>query len=201
MVPRVATTVEIPSRPRRARVEIDAHSLYVSAADGQWTEMPLAGARAIARDAACDARFVRHVSIRSAAGRVDLITPPERGAIAPRAARLPGVPRSSIIVDADDCDTVEAWVRTGGGLSGRTIAELARLARIATPQFAIAIGECAAYVAAELTWQRLGPMRGGGTFQQVLGPLEREARRSPRAAEALLAAMSRGAVLEPYVGR
>jgi hypothetical protein len=41
-------------------------------------------------------------------------------------------------------------------------------------------------------------MRGGGTFVQMLQPLEQAARTSQRANEALVAAMSRGALLEPY---
>jgi len=194
------TSIEPPLVPRRARIELDACSLYLSTEDwdGVWDEVALAGARVYARDATCNLRFVRHVSVRTRARRVDLITPPAEGAIAPRAARLPGVPHGALIVEGAVWDTVCAWVRSGGGLSGRTIHELARLACLATSQFAIAVGECIAHVAAEMTWQRLGPMRGGGAFLQVLKPLEDAARTSPRANEALAAALSFGAVLEPY---
>jgi hypothetical protein len=108
------------------------------------------------------------------------------------------VPRASFIVAGAVWDTVVGWIRGGGRLGGRTIVELARLACVATPTFAIAIGECVAHVAAELTWERLGPMRGGGSFVQMLQPLEEAAAGSPRAAEALVAAMARGAALEPY---
>jgi hypothetical protein len=194
----VPTSVEVPYRPVRAQVELDSHSLYLSTEDELWDEVPLHGARVFARDASCESRFVRHVMVRTHHQRVDLITPPERGAIAPRAARLPGVPKASRIVEPAVWDTVSSWIRSGGGLSGRTIHELARIASIATSQFAIAVGECVAHVAAELTWQRLGPMRGGGTFVQMLQPLEQAARTSQRANEALVAAMSRGALLEPY---
>jgi len=198
MANEAAAAVEVQAQPTRALVELDAHSLYLSTSGGGWEEVCLEGARVSSRDASCSSRFVRHVVVRTALRRVDLITPPERGSIAPRAARLPGVPRWSIIIEPAVWETVSGWVRSGGGLSGRTILELARLACVSTSQFAVAIGECIAHVAAEMTWERLGPMRGGGAFLQMLKPLEDAARESPRAGEALVAAQSRGAVLEPY---
>lgn len=198
MANEAAAVVAVPTRPTRARVELDAHSLYLSTFDGGWEQVSLEGARVTSRDASCSSRFVRHVVVRTALRRVDLITSPEEGAIAPRAARLPGVPRWSIIVDSPVWETVSSWLRSGGGLSGRTILELARLARVSTSQFAIAVGECVAHVAAEMTWERLGPMRGGGAFLQMLKPLEDAARESQRASDALVAALSRGAVLQPY---
>ncbi len=177
---------------------MDDRALYLSLDDGAWDEMPLSGVRVLERDAQCDQRFVRHVVVRTPLRRLDLITPPEAGAIAPRAARMPGVPHSAIIVDTPVWETVSHWIRTGGGLTGRTIAELARLAAVATSQFAISLGECVAHVAAAMTCEHLGPMRSAGEVSELLRPLEDEARHSPRANEALVAALSRGAALRPY---
>lgn len=121
-----------------------------------------------------------------------MITPPETGAIAPRALGLPGVPDDVAIVEIDEWDAVLDWLHGHCRLSGRTVRELAQLACIASPQFAIAIGEWAARVAAEMTWENRGPMRGGAVdLRFSLRPLEEAARRSPRAQDALVAAYSR----------
>jgi len=61
---------------------------------------------------------------------------------------------------------------------------------IATPQFAIAIGEVAAQVALEMIWERNGPLRGGADLAHSLRPLYDAARRSPRASDALVAALA-----------
>lgn len=169
--------------------------MLLTLADGHWRGLQLHGARFFVRDAAYVQRFVRHLSLWLSEGRADLITPPDEGAIAPRAAGLPVVPDHAIVLDAPVWEAAVEWVRGGGRLGGRTVAELARIACIATPQFAIIIGEWAAEVAAEMSWERVGPMRGGGDLRHSLRPLHEAARRSPRAAEALTAAMARSALL------
>jgi hypothetical protein len=194
----VSSSVATPAQPTRVRLELDAAALYLFGGDGSWERVSLEGAVATACDAACASRFVRHVSIRTQNRCLDLITAPEQGAIAPRAARLPGVPGAALIIDGGVLDTATQWIRSGGGLGGRTISELARLACIATSQFAIVLGECIAHAAAEITWERVGPMRGGGVFVHMLRPLEEAARDSQRAGEALVAALARGALLQPY---
>jgi len=87
------------------------------------------------------------------------------------------------------------WLRGGGRPGGRTVAELACLACIATSQFAMTLGEWAAQVAHEMTWERQGPMRSGAALRHPLRPLEEAASRSASAAEALVAALSRRAAL------
>jgi len=174
----------------RALVELEGDILRLGLSDGRWRSLLLDGARFAARDAACTQRFVRHLKLYLIDGRADLITPPDEGAIAPRAAQLPGVPEDSIVVDAGAWETLVDWLRSGGRLGGRTIAELARLACIASTQFAITVGEWAARVALEGGWERSGPMRSGLDPRESLRPLEEAAWRSPSAAEALVAAMS-----------
>jgi hypothetical protein len=180
-----------------AQVELDEGSLVLAMADGRWRRVQLGGSRVWIGDAAHAQRFVRHAAVSVGEERFDLITPPEDGAIAPRAAQLPGVPDDTAIVPGWVWETVTCWIAVGGRLGGFTIAELAQLARLASSQFAIALGECAAHVAAEMTWERLGPMRGGVDLHHLLRPLEEAARHSARAGEALVAALSLGSVLRP----
>lgn len=183
-------------RPARARVELGRDELLVTTPDGRWLRLQLAGSRYHVRDAACAQRFVRHLRLAWAGARADFISPPDEGAIAPRAARLPAVPGDAVIVDGWVLDAIVAWMMGHGRVGGRTITELARIACIATPQFAVALGEIVARVAAEASWERPGPMRGGGDIRISLRPLEEAARHSPRAADALVSAMSHGASLK-----
>jgi len=82
-----------------ARVELERDALLLTEPDGRWRRVALNGARFVVRDAARSQRFVRHLGIYTRNERADLITPPEHGAIAPRAARLPGVPDGAAVVD------------------------------------------------------------------------------------------------------
>jgi hypothetical protein len=176
-------------RTPRACVELEGDVLRLGLADGRWRSLGLDGARFAARDAACAQRFVRHLKLYLVDGRADLITPPDEGAIAPRAAQLPGVPEDATVVEAGDWEMVTDWMRSGGRLGGRSIAELARLCCIASAQFAITVGEWAARLALE-GWEQNGPMRSGCDPRESLRPLEEAAARSPRAAEALVAALA-----------
>jgi len=97
------------------------------------------------------------------------------------------------VVDSSVWEAVVDWVNGGGRPGGRTVADLARLACIATSQFAITLGEWAAQLAHEMTWERQGPMRSGAGLRHSLRPLEEAATRSARAGEALVAALSRTA--------
>jgi hypothetical protein len=178
------------TRPPRARVELEGDVLRIGLADGRWRNLTLDGARFAVRDAACTHRFVRHLKLYLVDGRADVITPPDEGAIAPRAAQLPGVPEDAIIVEAGEWEMVVDWMLSGGRMGGRTIAELARLCRIASAQFAITVGEWAARVALDAAAEQGGPMRSGCDPKVSLRPLEEAASRSPRAAEALLAALA-----------
>lgn len=155
----------------------------------------LNGARFTIRDAACEQRFVRHLRLHLPGEVVELITPPDEGAIAPRAARLPRVPETLTIVNAGAWEALADWLASRGRLAGRTMTDLARLALIATPQFAIAIGEFAGELAVELNCLAANPMRTSASLRESLRPLEQAARHSPRVADALVAALSRSSLL------
>jgi hypothetical protein len=90
-------------------------------------------------------------------------------------------------------DPLADWVIGGGHLSTCSIPDLARLAQIATPQFAVLIGEVAAQRALEIAVSSMGPLRGGVDLESALAPLADAARRSPRAAEALISALAHAA--------
>lgn len=178
----------LPAPARRTQVELARDDLFLSFPDGRWERMHLHGCCFRAGDAACSQRFVRHLVLENGWLRIDLITPPERGAIAPRAAGIPSAPRDAAVIEPGAWEVLADWLHSGGRLAGRTVADLARLACVATPQFAVIIGELAARVAAELSWERCGPMRGSGGIINALAPLVDAARTSPRAADALMAA-------------
>lgn len=179
----------------RARLEVDRDALVIAFPDGRTRRAPLAGARSRVRDAALAQRFVRHLRIElvaadAGASSIDVITPPDQGAIAPRAARLPPAPQTAIVVDIRAWEAATAWITSGGRLCGLSIPDLARLSRVATSAFAITIGEHAARLADEITADDLGPMRCGVDLRWILRPFENAARESPRAAEALVAALA-----------
>jgi hypothetical protein len=178
-------------------VEQEPGALIVSGPDHRARRYELRHAEVRVDDAACARRFVRRLSVFNRSSSVEIVTPPEEGMIAPRAARLPVVKDDAAIVDARSWETLAEWLQGEGRLGGRTVAELARLACVATSVFAVAIGEKAAQLAAELTWERRGPMRSAFTvdFRRLLWPLEEEARASERASEAFIAALSRSAAL------
>ncbi|MCG8425412.1 MAG: hypothetical protein MJE77_46630 [Proteobacteria bacterium] len=179
----------------RTHVSLSESSLFLTFPDGRWHDVALHGCRFRVRDATYRQRFVRHLMIyrgrhEPSTGQVDLITPPDEGSIAPRAVRLPGVSEGAAVIETAVWEALADWLSRGGRVAGRTIAELARLSCIATPQFAVTLGAVAARVAAELNWEKCGPMRGSGGIHNPLRPLEDAARRSPRAADALRAAMT-----------
>ena len=177
----------------RTLVEIGPDRLFLALPDGRARELALSGAELTVGDAPFAQRFVRHLHLVAHAGATDLITPPEEGSLAPRAAQRPRAPDDAAIVERGAFDTLLVWLAAGGRLGGCTIAELAALARVATPSFAVVVGERAGQLAVETVWQHGGPMRGGDTGDDVrrrLRPLEEAARTSERAAEALVAALA-----------
>lgn len=163
-------------------------SLYLP--DGRWRQIELDGTSNVIVDATCRRRFVRMVTIERGGETTSLITPPDRGSIAPRAAHLPTAPDDAAVVETSSWDTVADWIASSGRLAGRTVEELARLACVATSPFAVAIGEVAAQVARDLARMGRGPLRGVGDVLEWLRPLQLAARTSPRAEEALVAAMA-----------
>lgn len=181
----------------RTRLELARDTLLLTFPDGRLQSIALHGCRFRMGDAACDRRFVRHLILEKELPclRVELITPPDEGAIAPRAAGLPVASSQAAVVESAVWETLVEWMRGGGRLGGRTVAELARLCLVATPQFAVVIGEIAAQVAVEAIWEQRGPMRDSGGVVCSLRPLEEAARTSPRAADALMAALAALAML------
>jgi hypothetical protein len=179
-----------------ASVAIEQDTLDVSYSDGRLRRIPLDGCHLTMADATFHRRFVRHLTITVPEDQpVDLITPPDEGSIAPRAARLPVAPPESAIVTALTWEIVADWVQSSGRIAGRTVAELARLSSLASPQYAVILGELAAAAAIEMVWEHSGPMRGGNDIRDSLRPLEDAARTSARAEEALVAALAATALL------
>src|SRR5438445_5231840 len=88
---------------------------------------------------------------------VVVITPPEHGAVAPNVVRVPEAPKEAAIVDPRAWEALAEWLVGGGRLAACSIADLARLACIATPQFAVLFGEVAAQHALEIVWATSGP--------------------------------------------
>jgi hypothetical protein len=192
--------------PPRATVSLDAASLALTLADGQTRHQALDGCAVMTVDAACHRRFVKMLVVEAARWgtvppeRLSLITPPERGAIAPGAARLPAAPRDAVVLDCEEWDVLARWLCGGGRLGACSVGDLARLAAIASPQFAVVIGEVAASMALEAVWAAVGPLRGGTSLEHALRPLYDAARHSPRAGDALIAALAYAAV-RPQVRR
>jgi hypothetical protein len=104
--------------------------------------------------------------------------------------RVPEAPSDAAIVEATTWDALTEWLLGGGRLAACSISELARLACIATPQFAVIIGEVAAQRALELVWVAAGPLRGAFELESLLQPLVDAARSSQRAAEAVVSALA-----------
>jgi hypothetical protein len=166
------------------------------------TQVSEAHARAAARHGAEHAaglharperRFVRMLILERELERLVIVTPPEEGAVAPSVVRLPQAPDDAAIVDGHAWDALADWIMGGGRLAGCSISDLARLAAIASPPFAVLIGEVAAQRALELVWAARGPLRGGFDLETVLHPLAAAARQSSRVAEALVAALAHAA--------
>lgn len=144
-------------------------------------------------DVRCERRFVRMLILERGSQRDVIITPPDQGAIAPNVVRVPEAPAEAVIIDVRAWDSLADWILGGGRFAACSIADLAQLAAIATPQFAVLIGEVAAQRALELLWMAAGPLRGGFTLESVLQPLSDAARHSSRAAEALVSALAHAA--------
>jgi hypothetical protein len=175
----------------RASVALDGGELIVHLPNGGYRAVALDGCTAQIVDAEHRRRFVRMLTLEwGYHERAALITPPERGSIAPRAVPVPRAPDDAAVLDETPWEIIAGWVMTGGRLARLTVAEIAALASIATPQFAIVLGEAAAAAALEIVWEEAGPLRGGVDVDASLQPLYEAARKSARAAEALVAALA-----------
>jgi len=189
-----------PFRPARAEVQLDCDVLLLTMPDGRPRRHALDGRSATQLDglytaratpfahARPERRFVRMLIVERDDERHVLITPPEHGAVAPNVVRLPVAPDDAAIVDDPAWDALADWILGGGRLAACAIADLARLAAVATPRFAALIGQVAAQRALEQVWAARGPLRGVDDLEAALHPLVVAARRSPRVADALRAA-------------
>lgn len=179
----------------RAEVSLASSELTLQFEDGRSRWLDLDGCANDVVDASFQRRFVRMLTLERGAEAIALITPPDRAAIAPRALDLPAAPEDAAVIDDAAWQVVVDWVRGGGRLAALSVDELARLATVATPQFALVIGEVAAQIAYEMVWEHAGPLRGGTDVGDALAPLYRAARASQRAAEALVAALAACALI------
>jgi len=187
----------VPFRPARAEVQLEPDALTMRMPDGQWLRFSLDGCTPVASDGfmvartdvRTERRFVRMLALEQLHARIVLVTPPDQGAVAPNVVRVPEAPPEAAILDTADFDALCDWV-LGGGRLACAIVDLARLAAIASPQFAAVIGEVCAQRALELVWAARGPLRGGSDLESALQPLSQAARHSQRAAEALMAALA-----------
>lgn len=194
-------TDPVPFRPARAEVHLEPDVLVLHMPDGRHHEHALDGTVSTATDgfvlaridARWERRFVRMLVLENGSDRTVVITPPDRGAVAPNVVRVPEAPSDAAIVDERPFDALADWLLRGGRLAACAISDLARLAAIASPQFAVLIGEVAAQRALELVWAARGPLRGGSDLESALQPLVDAARESPRAAEALVSALAHAA--------
>jgi len=183
----------IPYRPARAIVQLEADVLVIEMPDGWTRRHVLDGVTAAIADGCVartprERRFVRMLVLERTGRAITVITPPEQGAVAPSVLDVPLAPNDAAIVDVPTWDALAEWLVGGGRLAACSIADLARLACIATPQFAVLIGEVAAQRALDLVWIASHPMRSMADLDAALQPLFDAARFSPRAAEALVSA-------------
>jgi len=191
----------MPYRPARAEVQLDTDALLL-VMPGAWVRRhALHGVTATTSDGYVAhpletrgaRRFVRMLILERDGERHVVITPPDQGAVAPNVVRVPEAPASAAVVDPEAWEALSDWLVDGGRLVACSIADLARLACIATPQFAVLLGEVAAQRALELAWFANGPHRAGSDLESALLPLVVAAKDSPRAAEALVSALAHAA--------
>jgi hypothetical protein len=194
----------VPFRSARAEVQLDRDVLILRMPDGRFRRHVLHGMSATTLDGAVsirvdvhwERRFVRMLVLEPEDGdRVVVITPPDRGAVAPNVVRVPDAPSEAAIVDDSVWEALSEWVMCGGRLAACAMDDLARLAVIASPQFAALIGEVAAQRALEHAWSVGGPLRGEADLEVALQPLADAARVSVRAGDALFAALAHAAGL------
>lgn len=192
----------VMERPARAEIQLEPDGLVIVMPDRQARWYQLHGVAATTADGyvptrvgagRVQRRFVRMLVLERDGQRWFVVTPPDQGAVAPNVVRLPEAPADAAIVDVRAWESLAEWVVGGGRLASCSVAELARLACIATAQFAALIGEVAAQRALELAWAAGGPLRGSSEVDWALQPLVEAARTSVRANEALVSALAHAA--------
>src|SRR5215208_2813952 len=88
---------DTPELMPRASVALAGSDLSVLMPDGQCRAIALDGAVVAVADAAFRRRFVRMLTLERAGERTAIITPPDHGAIAPRAVFLPVAPEDAAV--------------------------------------------------------------------------------------------------------
>jgi hypothetical protein len=185
-------------RPARSEVHLEGDALALTMPDGRTRRYGLDGCAASAVDGYVvertlgreRRRFVRMLVMETSRERHVVITPPDEGAVAPNVVSVPAAPVDAAVVEVPAWSSLADWVIGGGVLAACSIPDLARLAHIATPQFAVLIGEVAAQRALEIVRSSTGPLRGGVDLDSALEPFARAARGSNRVAEALVSALA-----------
>jgi hypothetical protein len=189
-------------RTARAEIQLEPDALVLAMPDGRTRRHALDGVAATTSDGVVAARgqarvqrrFVRMLILEKLDGsRTFVITPPDLGAVAPNVVRVPEAPAEAAVVDLRAWEALAEWLLGGGRLAAWSVADLARLACIAAPHFAVLIGEIAAQRALELAWSAEGPLRGGSDVDSALQPLVDAAKSSQRASEALISALAHAA--------
>src|SRR5215470_3181224 len=119
-----------PFRPARAEVQLDSDVVVLVMPDGRQRRHALDGYAAtlldgvvavhIARTPASrpERRFVRMLLLERDHDRHVIITPPDRGAVAPNVVRLPEAPDEAAILDDAVWDALADWIMAGGRLTG-----------------------------------------------------------------------------------
>ena len=189
----------MPFKSACAKVQLESDVLIIEMPSGWTQRYVIDGATASIGDGfslarrdggRIERRFVRMLIIERGGRHVTVITPPEQGAVAPNVVRVPEAAHDAAIVDGPTWEALAEWLIGGGRLGALAVADLARLACISTPQFAVIIGEVAAQRALDLVWVATGPLRGVHDVDAALQPLSDAARHSTRAAEALISALA-----------
>ena len=126
-----------PWVPPRAEVQIDADMLWLRTHDGRVRRHALHGCEPFVLDGCYvtreTRRFVRMLVLDD---ETVIITPPDRGAVAPIVVPVPEAPTSAWIIEPTAWEVLADWVCGGGRLGACSIEELARLATISSTPFA-----------------------------------------------------------------
>src|SRR6185503_218892 len=116
-----------PWIPPRAEVALDADALWLRTAtrirriDLHGCEPYVVDGCYVDRD---ERRFVRMLVIDG----LTIVTPPDRGAVAPLVVMVPEAPTDAWIIEGAPFEVLADWLLGGGRLGACSIEELARLA-------------------------------------------------------------------------
>src|SRR5688572_25715148 len=111
-----------PWMPPRAEVQLDSDLLFLRMSDGRVHRHVLHGCEPFVVDGCYvtreERRFVRMLALDH---DTVLITPPERGAVAPIVVPVPEAPSGAWIVEEHAWEVLADWVLGGGRLGACTI--------------------------------------------------------------------------------